>query len=91
MKYLCTFSLNMSQLNQAESIRRFREYGPRTPQGVTLLGRWTRADLQGGVALIETDDIKAVTGFALQWSDIMVLDIVPVVDDMELTQVLGRG
>jgi len=55
-----------------------------------LVGRWTRADLGAGFDLLETDDMKKLTEFAYQWSDLMELDIVPVLDDAELSEVLGR-
>jgi hypothetical protein len=54
------------------------------------VGRWTRADLGAGFDLLETDDMKKLTEFAYQWSDLMELDIVPVLDDAELSEVLGR-
>jgi hypothetical protein len=34
--------------------------------------------------------MKKLTEFAYQWSDLMELDIVPVLDDAELSEVLGR-
>ena len=90
MKYICNYSWAPDSEQQTEAIRRFKESGGRVPAGVKLLGRWTRADFMGGVALMETDDGKALTEFALMWSDLMELDVVPVVDDQELVEVLGR-
>lgn len=90
MKYLCSYSWDSYRQNQAEGIRRFREFGNRPPQGVTLIGRWTRADFKGGVALVESNDAKAMTEFALQWSDIMEIDVAPALEDMELVEVLER-
>lgn len=55
-----------------------------------LLGRWTRADFSGGFELIETNDAEALTEFALMWSDLMELAIVPVIEDKELSAVLER-
>ena len=43
-----------------------------------------------GYDLIESDDVKAVTEFSLMWSDLMELTVVPVVEDAELSEVLGR-
>ena len=40
--------------------------------------------------LIESDDAKALTAFGLMWSDVMTLQIVPVVDDAELVEVLAK-
>ena len=69
-------------------VRRFKETGGATADGVKLLGRWTAADFSGGFDLLESKDAGALTRFALMWSDLMELRIVPVVDDAELVKVL---
>jgi hypothetical protein len=40
--------------------------------------------------LLESDDVKALTEFAMTWSDVMELKIVRVVEDAELGEVLAR-
>ena len=40
--------------------------------------------------MLESDDAQALTEFALMWSDLMELTIVPVVEDEQLSQVLQR-
>jgi hypothetical protein len=72
-------------------IARFKTTGGQPPQGVTLLGRWTRSDFSGGFALLETEDSTALADFAMMWSDIMDLTIVPVLNDTELAEVFGRA
>ena len=47
-------------------------------------------DGSGGFALIESDDAKALTEFALAWHDLMGLEMVPVVDDSDLSEVFQR-
>ena len=89
MKYICNFSWEPNTQQQTEAIRRFKASGGQTPKGAKLLGRWIRADFMGGVVLIESDDAKALTEFALMWSDVMTLQIVPVVEDAELVEVLA--
>ncbi len=88
MKFMLTFSLKPDTRTRAEAIARFKKTGGLPPKGVKLLGRWTRADFSGGFGLIETDDPKALTEFALMWSDLMELTIVPVVEDHEASEVL---
>ncbi|MGZ2746808.1 DUF3303 domain-containing protein [Burkholderia stagnalis] len=90
MKFLLTFTWAPDTQSRAEAFDRFRRTGGLPPSGVTLLGRWTRADLSGGFDLLETDDVKKLTEFAYMWSDLMSLDIAPVLDDAELGEVLGR-
>lgn len=90
MKFISVFSVDADGGAQAEAIHRFRTSGGQPPVGVQLLGRWTRADFTGGFLLLETDDPKALTEFALGWSDLMQLEIFPVVDDQELGEVFAR-
>jgi hypothetical protein len=90
MKYLCYFKWEADTKQQTEAIRRFKATGGQPPQGARLLGRWIRADFMGGIVLLESADAKALTEFALMWSDVMTLEIVPVVEDQELVEVLDR-
>ena len=39
---------------------------------------------------MESDDAKALSAFALMWTDLIDLKIMPVVDDPELMDVLNR-
>jgi len=90
MKFMLTFSWKPDTKSRDEGIARFRKTGGQPPTGVTLLGRWTRADFNGGFDLLETDDPKALAEFALMWSDLMDLTIVPVLEDQPLSEVLNR-
>jgi uncharacterized protein DUF3303 len=91
MKFLCHYSWSPDKATQDEAIRRFRETGGQPPSGARLLGRWTRADFMGGVVLLESDDPKVITQFSLMWSDLMELEVVPVLDDQEILEVLTRA
>ena len=90
MKFMLTFEWKPDTKTRAEAIARFRKTGGQPPKGAKLLGRWTRADFSGGYDLIESDDAQALTEFALMWSDLMQLTIVPVLEDAELAAVLDR-
>ncbi len=91
MKLMLTFSWKPDIKARDEGIARFKKSGGQPPKGVKLLGRWTRADFSGGYDLLESDDPKALAEFALMWSDLMELTIVPVLDDESLTDVLSRS
>jgi hypothetical protein len=91
MKFMLTFEWKPDTRARAEAIARFRKTGGLPPDGARLLGRWTRADFSGGCDLIESDDPLALTEFALMWSDLMQLTIVPVLEDAELAKVLERA
>jgi len=90
MKFMLTHSWKPDIKVQDEAIARFRKTGGLPPAGVTLLGRWMRADFNGGFDLLESDDPQALTEFALMWSDLMELTIVPVIEDQQLSEVLQR-
>ena len=89
MKFMLTFAMKPEKRDAA--IARFRKTGGQPPKGARLLGRWTRLDFSGGFDLLESDDPKALTEFALAWSDLMELTIVPVMEDQVLNQVLMRS
>jgi hypothetical protein len=46
MKFMLTFTWNPDADTRATEIERFQKTGGVPPQGVKLLGRWTRADLE---------------------------------------------
>jgi Domain of unknown function (DUF3303) len=90
MKFMLTFDWSPDAKQRAEGIARFRKIGGRLPKGVKLLGRWTEASFGGGYVLLETDDARSLTEFALAWNDLMELYVVPVLEDSELSEVLKR-
>lgn len=90
MKFMLTFGINPVTKGRDEAIRRFKNTGGLPPKGAKLLGRWTSADFSGGFVLLDSDDGQALTEFALMWSDVMDLRIVPVLEDKELGKVLER-
>jgi hypothetical protein len=88
MKFVVTYSFEPDREKRDEAIARFQRTGGLPPEGARLLGRWTRADFSGGFLLLESDDARALTGFALMWSDLLALSIVPVLEDQELAELL---
>ena len=90
MKFMLTFTFKPDLKARDEAIARFKKNGGQPPKGVKLLGRWTRADFNGGFDLVESDDPRAIAEFSLTWSDLMDLNVTPVIDDEALADVLGR-
>ena len=78
MKFMLTFAFKPEARGRDEAIARFKKTGGQPPHGAKLLGRWTAADFSGGFDLLESDDAKALTEFALMWSDVMELKVVSV-------------
>lgn len=87
MKFMLKFTWGPDAQARAARVERFRNTGGLPPAGVTLLGRWTRADLSGGFILLETDDAKQLTKFAYGWSDLLTVEIIPVIEDHDLSEV----
>ena len=50
-----------------------------------IVGRYRKT-----IVLLEGDDPKALTEFALMWSDLMQLKVAPVIEDADLGEVLAR-
>jgi hypothetical protein len=88
MKFMMTFDWAPDTQARAEGITRFQKTGGAPPEGVKLLGRWTRTDLSGGCVLLETDNASKLFEFAYQWGDLMNLETSPVLDDTELAAAL---
>ena len=91
MKFMMTFDWNPDTETRAEAVERFRKTGALPPEGVKLLGGWTRADFSGGFDLLETDDAKKLFEFAYKWGTLMELEITPVLDDQELKAALENA
>ena len=89
MKFMLTFAF--APQTRDEAIIRFRKTGGQPPAGAKLLARSTAADFSRGYALLESDDTKALTEFSLAWSDVVQLQVVPVLEDSELNDALRRA
>ncbi len=84
-----TFNWTPNAQKRAEGIARFQKTGGLPPEGVRLLGRWTKADLSGGFDLLETEDSKKLIEFAYMWGDLM--DLFSVLEDNELSEALQNA
>jgi Protein of unknown function (DUF3303) len=91
MKFIMTFNWTPNAQKRAEGIARFQKTGGLPPEGVRLLGRWTKADLSGGFDLLETEDSKKLIEFAYMWGDLMDLSVFSVLEDNELSEALQNA
>jgi len=91
MQFMFTFTIKPETKGRDAAIARFKKTGGEPPSGVKLLSRWTAADFSGGYVLLEGDDATAITHFSLMWSDLLELRVVPVVEDTQLIDALGRA
>lgn len=90
MKFMLIFTIRPEAKSRDEAIARFKATGGQPPKGARLLGRWTAADFSGGFLVIESEDVRALTEFALMWSDLIELRLTPVIEDEALNTVLAR-
>ena len=82
MKFMLTYEVPYD--TRDEAIKRFRKTQAAAPPGITLLGRWHRADVSGGYAIVEVSDPTAIADFALEWSDVLELSATAVIEDAQL-------
>jgi hypothetical protein len=70
------------------TVKNFLKSGGVPPAGVTMIGRWHGMN-GGGVAIVETDDAKALYEWVAEWSQFIPLQTTPVVEDADAGAVLG--
>lgn len=86
MKYILIWTLSPGSYDA--TVARFLETGAPPPTGVRLLGRWHGMSGQG-VAILESDDPKALYELRAQWSDLLELSITPCLEDADAGAVLA--
>lgn len=87
MKYMTVWTIRPE--NMKASIKRFLEESPQTP-GVKIISRMHVLGSGTGFTLWESDDPLAATKEGLAWSDLIDLEVHPVVDDATIAKALGR-
>jgi hypothetical protein len=75
--------------NRNAVIERFAKTGGQAPQGVKMLGRWHDVANGTGFSISEADDASAMARWALEWSDLMEMEIHPALNDEQLGAVLA--
>jgi hypothetical protein len=69
--------------------QRFRDKGRQTPEGLAFVGSWVTADPGRCFQLMETDDVTLLQRWAAAWSDLVELEIVPVVSGKSVAEALA--
>jgi Protein of unknown function (DUF3303) len=69
--------------------RRLRDRGRMMPDGLTFVSSFVAADLGRCFQLMECGDVTLLQRWAAQWSDLMELEIVPVVPGKETAAALA--
>ena len=81
MKFMSSWSLLPGSVKTAAE--QFLNGGGLEGEGVTLLGRWHKADCSGGFTLYECTDAAALHLSAGRWADLLSVSFAPVIEDGE--------
>ena len=72
------------------TIKRFMETGGMPPESIAMHSRYHHVDGTGGFAICETDDASALHNWALDWTDLIKMEITLIMDDETIAGVLGE-
>lgn len=91
MKYMVQWRIHDDKRHEALSLFSSMASAVDEPglSDLNLIGRWHDVIGFTGVAIVETDDFKAVSKWLLNWNGICDIEAIPVFDDEE-TKTLGR-
>jgi hypothetical protein len=86
MKFMANWRVHEGKLHQV--IPHFSQMTPEQDQAdmgsrIKLIGRWHDLARGRGVAICETDSAGAMAAWALNWNNVLDLDIAVVLDDKE--------
>ena len=87
MKFLSTWSIKDGSLEAA--VQRFLAGEAESTPGLTILGRWHKADGSGGFTLSETDDPAALYAFVVKWVDVLEVHSSVVIEDAAAGPILA--
>ena len=70
---------------------RFVKTGGPPPAGVKMLHRWHAVGRFSGFAVAEASDAAAMQQWALEWSDLMAMDVYPVLTDEQAAPLIAAA
>ncbi len=86
MRFMVSWTLPPSTYRAA--VGRFLQAGGMPPAGVTMVGRWHGMS-GSGVAIVDTNDPKALYAWVAEWMEFLPLRTTPVLEDADAGAVLG--
>jgi hypothetical protein len=81
MKFILSWEMRPEKLQ--ETINYWFTAGDQLPAGVTHVARYHRADLSGGIHIVESNDAAAVAQYLAQWADKLDLEATAVIEDAD--------
>jgi hypothetical protein len=85
MKYIVSWTL--PQATYRAALNRFLATGGLPPAGVKLIGRWHGMNATG-FAVAETTDAKALYRWVAEWSEFILIQVTPCLEDADAGAVL---
>jgi len=67
--------------NRNAAIERFAKTGGKPPAGIKMLGRWFAVAQHSGFAVAEANDSALMQQWALEWNDILSMEVWPALTD----------
>lgn len=86
---LYTISWKGSLETRNAAIARFLKTGGLPPDGVKMLGRWHVVGTNAGMAVAETNDPALMQKWSLDWTDLLEMDVRPVLTDEQAGPLLA--
>lgn len=77
--------------NRNKAIERFQATGGKPPAGVTMLGRWFPVAQNAGLAVAEASDPVLVEQWALEWNDILTMEVLPALTDEQIAPLMAAA
>jgi hypothetical protein len=88
MKFMTQWTVRPGKL--AEAVDRFVTTGDPKPEGITSLGRWFKADMEGGFHLVEADSAAVIAQYSARWADLLEIQSFAVIEDAEAVSIMGE-
>ena len=87
MKYILIWTIKPE--DRQESMDRWKKKGVKPPKGIKILGHYSNVNHLGGWAIIESSDHKAIATWLMDWTDLNVNEVIPIIDSNNLEDVVG--
>jgi hypothetical protein len=81
MKFILGWRVRPEKLQ--ETINYWFTTGEQLPAGVTTVARYHRADLSGGIHIVDSNDAAAIAQYLPQWADKLDLEATAVIEDAD--------
>ncbi len=71
-----------------EVIKRLLDIGGKFPEGIKVIGQWSAIGGGRGFTLVEVEDPKVALTATMAWSDLLKLEVVPVIETEEVRKLM---